>query len=56
MKNLKSPQWFRNQRVKNYPFYRFNKIKWNIIENGGWHFNNLYDVETISKKLKTLQK
>jgi|TARA_B110000093_G_scaffold84757_1_gene91815 beta-1,4-mannosyl-glycoprotein beta-1,4-N-acetylglucosaminyltransferase len=26
-----------------------------IIENGGWHFNNLYNAETISKKLKTFQ-
>jgi len=26
-----------------------------IIENGGWHFNNLYNPETISKKLKTFQ-
>ena len=26
-----------------------------IIENGGWHFNNLYNVEIISKKMKTFQ-
>ena len=40
-----------------------NKPFWNIkyekniykIENGGWHFNNLYDLKTISKKLKTFQ-
>jgi len=26
-----------------------------IIDNGGWHFNNLYDPQIISKKLKTFQ-
>ena len=26
-----------------------------LINNGGWHFNNLYDVEIIAKKLKTFQ-
>ena len=24
-----------------------------LINNGGWHFNNLYDIEIIAKKLKT---
>ena len=24
-----------------------------IINDGGWHFNNLYDIETISKKIAT---
>ena len=23
-----------------------------MLYNGGWHFNNLYNIETISKKLK----
>ena len=43
-KNLKKPFW---------------NIKYeksiDIINNGGWHFNNIYDAETISKKLKTFQ-
>ena len=52
-KNLKSPQWFRNQRVKNYPFYRFNKIKWNIIENGGWHFSFIMTPNAIKDKIKS---
>ena len=24
-----------------------------VLENGGWHFNNLFSPEMISKKLKT---
>ena len=38
------------------PFWKFNIEKnIEIIEEGGWHFNNLYTHETISKKLKTFQ-
>ena len=55
-KNLKN---FKNLRKKilkkniSKPFWKLN-IEKNIevIENGGWHFNNLYPVEIISKKLK----
>ena len=56
-KDLKSFTHLRKNILKknlNKPFWKFNyekKIK--IINNGGWHFNNLYSVETISKKLKT---
>ena len=40
----------------NKPFWKFNIEKnIEIIEEGGWHFNNLYTHETISKKLKTFQ-
>ena len=43
-KNLKKPFW---------------NIKYeksiDIFHEGGWHFNNIYNVETISKKLKTFQ-
>ena len=35
-KHLKSPQWLRDQKVKRYPFWRFDKIQWNIIKNGEW--------------------
>ena len=52
-KYLKNPQWLRNQRVKNYPFYRFNKIKWNIVEEGGWHFSYIMSPEAISDKIKS---
>ena len=40
-KNLNKPFW---------KFYYEKKI--DILENGGWHFNNLYSPEFISKKLK----
>ena len=58
-KFLKSFTYLRkNIRSKN-----LKKAFWNIkyeksidiINNGGWHFNNIYDAETISKKLKTFQ-
>ena len=52
-KYLKNPQWLRSQKVKKYPFYRFDKINWNIIEKGGWHFSNIMTPEDISKKLKS---
>ena len=52
-KHLKSPQWLRNQKVKNYSFLRFFKINWNIIENGGWHFSFLMNPEDIKKKIKS---
>ena len=51
-KYLKSPQWLRDQKVKNYSFWKFYKIKWDIIENGGWHFSFLKSPEEIQKKLK----
>jgi len=50
-KHLKSPQWLRSQKIKKYPFWKFNKIKWNIIKNGGWHFSYLMSPEEIKKKL-----
>tara|TARA_B100000768_G_C11186440_1_gene335290 strand:- start:139 stop:930 length:792 start_codon:yes stop_codon:yes gene_type:complete len=50
-KDLKNPQWLRNQRVKNYPFYRFNKIKWNIVEDGGWHFSFIMKPDAIREKI-----
>jgi beta-1,4-mannosyl-glycoprotein beta-1,4-N-acetylglucosaminyltransferase len=59
-KNLLSPQWLRNIKVKNYPFYRldtffsntrYSNIK--FINNGGWHFTNLKSSEEIRLKLKS---
>ena len=52
-KYLKSPQWLRNQKVKEYSFFQFYKIKWNIINNGGWHFSFLMQPSEIKKKIKS---
>ena len=58
-KDLRSFTHLRKEiRLKN-----LNKPFWNlkyeksiqIIDKGGWHFNNLYNIETISKKLRTFQ-
>ena len=59
-KYLKNPQWLRNIKSKNYPFYRFDlffsdykysNIK--FIDNGGWHFTNIKSAEKIRYKLKS---
>ena len=59
-KNLISPQWLRNIKDKNYPFYRidtfFSKNKFSnirFIDNGGWHFTNLKTSGEIEYKLKS---
>ena len=53
-KNLKSPQWLRNLKFKKYPFWRIDKPRnLQIIENGGWHFAYLQNIENISKKIKS---
>ena len=52
-KYLKSPQWLRNQKVKKYPFWRIDKINWNIIEDGGWHFSFVMSDNSIKKKLES---
>ena len=52
-KYLKSPQWLRNQKVKKYPFWRMDKINWNIIEDGGWHFSFVMSHNSIKKKLES---
>ena len=58
-KNLKSFTFLRKKILKKNiykPFWKFNIEKdIQIIKDGGWHFNNLYTVEKISKKLKTFQ-
>ena len=58
-KYLLSPQWLRDIKAKNYPFWRldilFSNIKTNKIffkQNGGWHFSYLKNAEDIEKKLK----
>lgn len=59
-KYLKSPQWLRNIKNKNYPFYRFDIIfsdtKYSdikFINEGGWHFTNIKSAAEISHKLKS---
>ena len=59
-RELKSPQWLRNIKDRNYPWWRldifFSKTKYsniNIFENGGWHFSYIKSPENIEKKLKS---
>ena len=59
-KILKSPQWLRNIKAKNYPIWRldvlFSDKKYSniiFIENGGWHFSNMKTAENIEKKMRT---
>ena len=57
-KNLISPQWLRNIKGKNYPWWRFDSIfskkKYTnlcFINDGGWHFTCLKSPEELEKKL-----
>lgn len=56
-KDLKSIDFMRQKVLKKnlkYSFFRLDKEKSiQIIDDGGWHFNNLMSVSEISKKLKT---
>jgi len=53
-KDLKSPQWLRELKFKQYPFWRIDKPRnFQIIENGGWHFAYLQNPENIRKKIKS---
>ena len=52
-KYLKSPQWLRNQKVKKYSFFRFFKIKWNVVKDGGWHFSYIMDPSEIKNKIES---
>ena len=59
-KYLKSPQWLRNIKDRNYPFYRldtfFSKTKYSgikFIDEGGWHFTNIKSAVDIRHKLKS---
>ena len=54
-KYLKSPQWLRQLKFKNRPFWRLDKIRLNnIIDNGGWHFCNLKTAKDLVYKYKNL--
>ena len=51
-KFLKSPQWLRELKFKNRPFWRLDKYRLNnILKNGGWHFTCLKTPEQLEKKL-----
>ena len=52
-KYLKSPQWFRNQKIKKFSIFKFLRIKWNVVEEGGWHFSYLMNPQGIQEKLKS---
>ena len=61
-KNLVSPQWLRDIKDRNYPFWRidtlFSKTKKRdifFIENGGWHFSYIKDAKGVEKKLKSIR-
>jgi len=57
---LKSPQWLREIKNKDYSFIRidtfFSKLKYidkYYVRNGGWHFSNLKNSKDIETKLKS---
>jgi beta-1,4-mannosyl-glycoprotein beta-1,4-N-acetylglucosaminyltransferase len=59
-KNLISPQWLRNVKDKNYPFWRidtlFSKNKYQniyFVNDGGWHFSNIKNAKKIKEKLES---
>ena len=59
-KRLLNPQWLRNIKSNEYPFYRIDTIFSNTkyinkiyIKNGGWHFSNLKTALDIELKLKS---
>ena len=59
-KNLISPQWLRNVKDRNYPFWRidtlFSKIKYQniyFVNDGGWHFSYIKNAKAIEEKLKS---
>ena len=58
-KHLLSPQWLRNIKTKNYPWYRFDTFfsekkyrNIDFIENGGWHFSNIKNPKEIDLKMR----
>ena len=53
-KNLKSPQWLRNIKIKDRKFWNFFKEKKpQLINDGGWHFSFLKDPLKIKKKIES---
>ena len=52
-KHLRSPQWLRNLKPKQYPIWRIDKAKVKIISNGGWHFSFIKKPKEIIKKIES---
>ena len=52
-KNLKSPQWLRDIKIKKKSFWKIFSDKIQVINNGGWHFSFLKDPESIRNKIKS---
>ena len=59
-KNLINPQWLRNIKDRKYSFYRidtlFSKTKYTsikVVDDGGWHFSNIKNAESIEHKLRS---
>ena len=51
-KNLKSPQWLRNIKIKKRSFLNiFRQKQPQLIENAGWHFSFLKKPESIKRKI-----
>ena len=51
-KNFPVPQKLRNLKFKEYPFWRFDKTRLQIIK-GGWHFSFLQTPSDIANKIKS---
>ena len=51
-KNFPIPQKFREMKFKDYPFWRLDKSKLQIIK-GGWHFSFLQNASSIAQKIKS---
>jgi len=52
-KDLISTHRLREIKFKKYPFWRIDKNNIQIIDNGGWHFSYLLDLEKISEKIQS---
>ncbi len=56
-KDLRSPQWIRNKKIKKYPKWRWDKyiknLNWNVVEDGGWHFSFVMSNSDIKKKIES---
>ena len=57
IKDLKSIDFLRSIKNKSYPFYRLDTLlsdikhqSVKIVENGGWHFSNLKNLEELERK------
>ena len=57
IKNLKSIDTLRSIKNKKYPFYRIDTFfsdtkhqNLHVVENGGWHFSNLKNLEELERK------